>query len=228
MFKLLILEKLITKGNFIFLLVFFVLQCGFFVFSSFEGISGSGLNSLFQINCRFFYVFILVTLFTEKTSGFLAKQLSNGLSRSNIFYITQKKLIVLIILYYLLTTLSLYSISIYILREPTDFSRFIFSFLSFIVLSQLAYLFILFFNKNIFAVLIPYFLILGLDSFLFEWLIRYSNNQLFYFLPHSISMNFPMLYKGYNLNFVFISMTIFILVIPILSYFKLMKTNFND
>lgn len=221
-------DKLKTKRDMAFLLVFSISQVALFIIAYHEAVSTDYLNTLFNIELRFFYILILVTFSTEKTSGFLAKQLSNGLSRKSSFIYHQMQLIILSIVYYLLSLISFYCISIFVLEDLSDFNRFFITIISFTGLAQLAYLFVLFFKKTVYAVLVPYIIVLGIDSGVFDFLTRYSHYKFIYFFPHGLSLSLPKFYMQDNFSIVVITLILFNVLIPVLSYLKLMRTNFTD
>ncbi|WMN06114.1 hypothetical protein QYS48_31645 [Marivirga arenosa] len=220
--------KLKTKGNIAFLLVFSILQLLFIIFSYTKGISNNDLQIIFNLNCKFFYISTLVVFSTEKTSGFLAKQLSNGLSRKDVFLNNQFHILILAAIYFLFSSISLYCISLYVLEDVSVFNRFSVTLLSFIVLAQLAYLFVLFFKKTIYAVLVPYFIFLGFDINIFEFLLRYDHNNFIYLFPHGLSLSLPQFYNEDYFNTVILTLMFLIIAIPFLSYYKLIKTSFDD
>jgi hypothetical protein len=223
-----VFEKLKTKRDIAFLLVFLLAQVAFFIIAFYEGISPDNLNQLFSIYGRFFYILILVTFSSEKTSGFLAKQFSNGLSRKKSFIYHQVQLLILTTIYFLLSILSFYCISVFVVEDLTGFSRFFITFFSFTTLAQLAYLSILFFKKTVYAVIIPYIIFLGVDNGALAFLMRYSHDDFIYFLPHGLSLSLPKFYNQDIFSIVITSLLIFNALIPVLSYFKLKRTNFND
>ncbi len=213
------------KRNLLFLIAFILLATGFAFLLLYEGFTSSSVHSIFSIYVRFFYIFILVVFANERGSGFLAKQIANGLSRKSAFKYFQLQLFILAFIYYILVLVS-FVIFCYILNQDyNNLYPILFSFLSFLCLGQLALLIVLFIRKATTAILGAYFLFLAIDNLAFTFIMKYADNQLYLLFPHGTAVNLVLLYNADEFSFSIIALTVFILVVGAGSFFKLLKSD---
>lgn len=218
-------EKLAIPRNLYFFLAFIILSIGIAFMLKEDGANQSNLNSTFGIYCLFYYVYMLVLLAGEKGSGFLAKQLTNGLSRKSAYVYFQIQILFLSILYYFL-----FLLTYFIFAQIESFGLemlkpYLFSFISFWCLAQLAFFIILFFRKAMNAVLTAYLVIHGLDGVAFKLLLKHSKKDLHFMFPHGLAENLPIFYGTTAYNVGLLILCCFIVIVGSAAYFKLLKSN---
>lgn len=219
-----ILLKHFNSRNLYFVIALIAVAAIFFGVSFTEDFTNADFVDLRWIFAMFFYVWLLAIYGGEIASGFLAKQISNGLSRSQayvqmllfsllfsiIFYVT----ILVILLCFTLVHSGLTDLLYDFMGIPL---------LSFICLSQITLLIALVVKNAVNSIVIGYFLFLGMEPIPAYFLAEIYNPHFMLISPHHLAKQ---LIIGNNQVDILVQggvMLLYTVIFSFLSYLKIKK-----
>jgi len=220
-------QKQFNKRNLYFSIAFVALAALFFAISFTDDFEVDDTLEVIWMFLIFFYVWILAIYGGEIGSGFLAKQISNGLSRREAFF----QMLILSIFFSFIFYLSIIVILVCFSIAHPEILEYVkeligFPILSFICLSQVTLLISLMVKKAINGILLGYFVFLQFEPLPAKFLAKYVNPHFILISPHQLAKELVIGSNQVDILLQVAVIMIFTTLFSFLSYRRIKKMDF--